>query len=235
MENEMETHDFLNVESFSHLPFIRPSPIKDKGIRLFGKEFGGGGGGGSGDGDSATAEDTTREKENNGENSRRFECHYCCRNFPTSQALGGHQNAHKRERQHAKRVHLHSAMVHNSLSDAHLYGLVNYRPALSYPSSTWNTSFSTSSTARFYANQTSFANPTPLGPWRIPSTFQNNSSSFDLDRSSTSHPLPLFSADVLKPPSQVMAGGAGGSTPKDRHVYESTPRLQDHVSLDLHL
>ncbi|KAK8590277.1 hypothetical protein V6N13_089038 [Hibiscus sabdariffa] len=225
MENERETHDFMNVESFSQLPFIRPSPIKDRGIRLFGKEFGGGGGGG----DSDSAEDTTKEKENNGENSRRFECHYCCRNFPTSQALGGHQNAHKRERQHAKRVHLHS------LSDAHLYGLVNYRPALSYPSSPWNTSFSTSSTTRFYGNPTINGSPLGLGPWRIPSTLQNNSSNFDLHRSSTSHPLPLFSADALKPPSQVMAGGAGGSTPQDRYVHEPKPRVQDHVSLDLHL
>ncbi|KAG8501100.1 hypothetical protein CXB51_003186 [Gossypium anomalum] len=246
-KNERETHDFMNVESFSQLPFIRPAPSKEKGIRLFGKEFGGvDPATHSNESDSAEDnEDTTKESENNGDNSRRFECHYCCRNFPTSQALGGHQNAHKRERQHAKRAHLQSAMVHTSLSDAHIYGLVNYRlgsaptPPITYPS--WNSSF-TGSTSRFYGNHTSFShhppiNGSPLGLWRIPSTLQNNSSNFNPDRSSSSsssHPLPLFAGDELKPPSQVVAGG-GGSSSQSRYVYESKPRLQDHVSLDLHL
>uniref|UniRef100_A0A0A9FRD7 C2H2-type domain-containing protein n=1 Tax=Arundo donax TaxID=35708 RepID=A0A0A9FRD7_ARUDO len=145
-----EPHDFSNVASFSELPFLRSAPPRESpnsGIRIFGIDVPHSSPEGKAKEATATGAAITAAPDS----SRKFECHYCCRHFPTSQALGGHQNAHRRERQHAKakRVQMQSAMAaaaaaaggahhHHLLGySQHRFGVAGPTVATLYPS--WST------------------------------------------------------------------------------------------------
>lgn len=50
-----------------------------------------------------------------GMQSKVFNCNYCHRVFTTSQALGGHQNGHRRERELVKRAQRHAQLLANPM------------------------------------------------------------------------------------------------------------------------
>lgn len=253
-----------SVNAFSQLPFRRPSAellsdrcrqpgrqnyVEQRGreksvIRIFGTEINGepeDPADGLISSEISSGDGTTQGKNGIRSAECKFECRYCRRAFPTCQALGGHQKAHKRER-HRPRSRSQRELVlvptsvyspvPESVIDIKMPVLHNTLDLFSSPRLPRSSNRDPSMVAQAYSTAMagSCSNLYPCDVWNLYSNGQRSQSSGSHFSPTRSQIQPSLHMPLLQEQLDVQEEEEENHTCGGRLLFKQQPQLTQHSS-----